>query len=252
MKQCVKWHRTTSLGCTFLFALYLHLNLKCISIVYARKEGLYAFSQYHACWKCFIFVIKMDLDELFGSFNVKFNMAYWALCHHGILSAMQKPKILSSTITDDDIFLILVRYFNVVKMDIYPSSKLSNKMPPFWNYLAKYPCFKLNFLEIEFQWKTRFLENKVIWNQTFKKIKIKIHATRVPCKNFSHYLIFIKLSFLLKLNFLKIKFQNMDILLDNFRIRAFCYIFWTKWANAHFGLFNIYNCHIKVSTIFDV
>ena len=27
----------------------------------------------------------------------------------------------------------------------------------------------------------------------------------------------------------------MSILLDSFRIRAFCYIFWAKGANAHFG-----------------
>ena len=45
--------------------------------------------------------------------------------------------------------------------------------------------------------------------------------------------------FLLKLDFLKIEFQNKGILLDRFRIWAFCYIFWTKKANAHFGLFTL-------------
>ena len=43
----------------------------------------------------------------------------------------------------------------------------------FWNYLAIYPYFKLDFLKIEFQWKTRFLENQVIGNQTKKKKKKK-------------------------------------------------------------------------------
>ena len=36
-------------------------------------------------------------------------------------------------------------------------------------------------------------------------------------------------------NFHQIKFQKSDILLDNFRTEAFCYIFWVKGANAHFG-----------------
>ena len=44
-------------------------------------------------------------------------------------------------------------------------------MPLFWNYLAKCLCFKLDFLKIEFQWKTRFLENWIMWNQTLKKKK---------------------------------------------------------------------------------
>ena len=43
---------------------------------------------------------KMGLDELLGSFKVKFNMTYQVLCHYGIisLSPLHKPKILSSTI----------------------------------------------------------------------------------------------------------------------------------------------------------
>ena len=49
----------------------------------------------------------------------------------------------------------------------------------FWNYLVKCSCFKLDFLKIEFQWKTRFLKNWVIWNQIKKK---KIHGTWVSCK----------------------------------------------------------------------
>ena len=41
--------------------------------------------------------------------------------------------------------------------------------------------------------------------------------------------------FLTFLDFHQIEFQNRSILLDNFRTEAFCYIFWTKGANAHFG-----------------
>ena len=44
--------------------------------------------------------------------------------------------------------------------------------------------------------------------------------------------------FILKLNFLKIEFQNKGILLNSFRIWAFCYIFWTKEANIHYGEMN--------------
>ena len=40
----------------------------------------------------------------------------------------------------------------------------------------------------------------------------------------------------MKLNFLKIEFQNMSILLNSFRTWTFCYIFWVKGANVHFGL----------------
>ena len=58
------------------------------------------------------------------------------------------------------------------------SPKLSSKMLIFWNYLAKYSCFKLDFLKIEFQWKTRFLKNRVIGKKLKKK---KLHGTRVPC-----------------------------------------------------------------------
>ena len=48
---------------------------------------------------------------------------------------------------------------------------------------------------------------------------------------------FHQIKFSLKLDFLKIKFQNRDILLDSFRIEAFCNIFWIKWANVRFGPF---------------
>ena len=42
------------------------------------------------------------------------------------------------------------------------------KMSPIWNYLRICSCFKLDFIKIEFQWKTRFGENWVIGNQTLK------------------------------------------------------------------------------------
>ena len=80
-------------------------------------------------------------------------------------------------------------------------SKLSNKMSIFCNYLAKCPCFKLDFLKIEFQWKTRFLENQVMWIQTLKKKKLE----------FEFHVKFLTLQ-----DVLKIEFQNRGILLNNF------------------------------------
>ena len=41
--------------------------------------------------------------------------------------------------------------------------------------------------------------------------------------------------FLTLLNFHQIKFKKSGILLDSFRTEVFCYIFWVKGANAHFG-----------------
>ena len=52
--------------------------------------------------------------------------------------------------------------------DIPFSHKTYSKMSLLWNYLGKCPYFKLDFLKIDFQWKTRFLENWVIGNQTLK------------------------------------------------------------------------------------
>ena len=83
------------------------------------------------------------------------------------------------------------------------SPKLSNKMSMFWNYLAKYPYFKLDFLKIEFQWKTRFLENLVMWNQTLKKKK------NVELEFY--------VKFLTLLDFHQIEFQNRGILQDSFK-----------------------------------
>ena len=77
----------------------------------------------------------------------------------------------------------------------------------------------------------------------FKKKNFKKkHGTRVSCKishitrfSSNQVFFFFFFFFLLKLNFLKIEFQNKSILLNSFRIWAFCYIFWTKEANIHNG-----------------
>ena len=50
--------------------------------------------------------------------------------------------------------------------DIPLSAKISSKMPHVWNYLRICPYFKLDYLKIEFQWKTGFGENWDIGNQT--------------------------------------------------------------------------------------
>ena len=65
-----------------------------------------------------------------------------------------------------------------------------------------------------------------------KKKKKKKNGTRVSCK------------ILTLLDFHPIEFQNKVILLDNFRTWAFCYIFWAKKANAHFGCeIHSYTCY---------
>ena len=48
----------------------------------------------------------------------------------------------------------------------------------------------------------------------------------------------VHVKFLTLLDFHQIEFQNKGILLDSFRIWTFCYIFWAKGANAHFGQIN--------------
>ena len=98
------------------------------------------------------------------------------------------------------------------------SSKTSSKMPLFWNYLTICPCFKLDFLKIEFlkiefQWKTRFLENRVIGKKLLKKknyMELEFHSRNSSSWN----LIFIK---------------------SSFKTLAFCYLFWVKGPNVHFG-----------------
>ena len=68
--------------------------------------------------------------------------------------------------------------------------KLFSKMSHIWNDLGKWPVLKLDFLKIKFQFKTQFLDNRVIvnwkliffflelvyftWNSSSKKKKKKI------------------------------------------------------------------------------
>ena len=51
----------------------------------------------------------------------------------------------------------------------------------FPNYIGACPVSILDYLKIEFQLNTRFVENRVMPNQIFKK---KLHGTRVPCNFF--------------------------------------------------------------------
>ena len=57
-------------------------------------------------------------------------------------------------------------FYNWPKWGYTLSAKISSKMPHVWNYLRICPYFKLDYLKIEFQWKTRFGENWDIGNQT--------------------------------------------------------------------------------------
>ena len=102
------------------------------------------------------------------------------------------------------------------------SPKLSSKMPIFWNYLVKCPCFKLDFLKIEFQLS---IKNSIFRKSSYVKSNLKKKKMELE----------FHVKFLTFLDFHQIEFQNRDILLDSFKIRAFCYIFWAKWASAHFG-----------------
>ena len=101
------------------------------------------------------------------------------------------------------------------------------------NFPVKYPCTET------------IQQNIPILNSIFRKssyVKSNLYNNNNNNNNntqklefFSHYSIFIKSSFSLKLDFLKIEFKKKKgILLNSFRTLAFCYIFWTKWANAHF------------------
>ena len=102
------------------------------------------------------------------------------------------------------------------------------------------PCFKLDFLKIEFQWKTRFAKNRFIGNQTLKKKSWNSSFMQ----DFSNS-IFGKSSFSLKLDFLKIEFQNKGISLNSFKHEAFCWKFSAKGVFCHFGLNNTKSSLIK-------
>ena len=86
---------------------------------------------------------------------------------------------------------------------------LSSKMTHVWNYLGICPCFKLDFLKIEFQLKN---------NNNKSCMELKFHV-----------------GFFKKLDFRQIQFQNRDISLNNFRQRAFCWKVLAKWVFYHFG-----------------
>ena len=74
------------------------------------------------------------------------------------------------------------------------------------NFPVKCPCSEtFELCEIKQQQKTKTKNKKQ--NQKKKK-KLEFHV-----------------KFLTLLNFLKIEFQNRDVLLDSFKIRVFCYIF---------------------------
>ena len=113
-----------------------------------------------------------------------------------------------------------------------------------WNYLRICPCFK-----------TRFLDNWVIakWNLKKKKIvelefllynlsSLKIFKWNSSSTiiiffliSFCYNLIVKKMSFTLKLDFLKIKFQNRNTSLNNFKQRTFYWKVCKKWVKPHFG-----------------
>ena len=76
-------------------------------------------------------------------------------------------------------YWIRIRYFHWGQNWHLPLLlKLSSKMLVLWNYLAKCSYFKLDFLKIEFQWKTWFTQNRIISKKTCKNL----HGTWVPCK----------------------------------------------------------------------
>ena len=67
------------------------------------------------------------------------------------------------------------------------SCKFFSKMPVFWNYLGKCFCLKIEFLKLEFQWKTRFTQNWVIgknlknftWNSSSITRGISLNSFRI-------------------------------------------------------------------------
>ena len=80
-------------------------------------------------------------------------------------------------------------------------------MAHIWNYLGT-PILKLNFLKIKFQFKTWFLDNRVIANWKLKKKKKRNCGTWVPFKELE----FMELEFLenilVELEFQKKKFLS--------------------------------------------
>ena len=90
------------------------------------------------------------------------------------------------------------------------------------------------------------------WNSSSTNLSSKnlssLNGTRVPKflvyffkVSFCYNLIVQKSRFTLKLDFLKIEFQNRDISLNSFRQWVFFWKFCEKWVKTHFGLtYDIY------------
>ena len=90
------------------------------------------------------------------------------------------------------------------------------------------------------------------WNSSSTNLSSKnlssLNGTRVPKflfyffkVSFCYNLIVQKSRFTLKLDFLKIEFQNRDISLNSFRQWVFFWKFCEKWVKPHFGLtYDIY------------
>ena len=123
---------------------------------------------------------------------------------------------------------------SIFRKSSYRKKRKKRKKKTTWNSLGKCFCFKLNFLKIEFQWKTQFLENQVIEKKKRKKKrKKKLHGTQVPCS-------FFKVTrFLPNWDFIETRFSNnqvlkCDIFLNSFRIETFCWNFWVKGVFCYF------------------
>ena len=89
------------------------------------------------------------------------------------------------------------------------------------------PVSKFDFLKIEFQFKTQFLDNRVIqnWKKKKKKSKSKFAITGLSKNQVLH----------LEFYFQKIEFQNRGIFLNSFRHKAFCQKVCEKRVKTHFG-----------------
>ena len=77
------------------------------------------------------------------------------------------------------------------------------------------------------------LKKKIAWNSSSMQV-------------FSSNSIFAKSIFSLKLDFLKIKFQNRSISLNSFKYGAFCWKVWLKGVKPNFGP---KTCHVLHYTI---
>ena len=78
-----------------------------------------------------------------------------------------------------------------------------------------------------------------------------LHGTQVPCKFFFFFLSFLPITKFSKTQVFHwnsiFRVSNRGIWLNSFRTGAFCYLFWAKRANAHFGHY----IYIYISVRFD-